>query len=236
VGEQAKVTLEGTHSGISGLTFHYGSRTITAFAGEYAWIAAAGSHNPWPLNQSFESFCVDLNDSVAKGGTYTYTLKTLDSSPNPYPENPTGGGMGAVRADALRRLWGTYRADVTADNIKAAAFQMAIWEIIFDTTHIPGAGTLPAQTMSVMNQDGAFYMEYGNSSSTSYKVAAKANFYLSNLYQSFSKIETNLAVMSCGNDVQDQLVVMPMPAAACGGLLLFGVTAGMKRTRRQQVA
>jgi hypothetical protein len=237
IGEHAQVTLVGVNAGVKSMTFHYGGATITDFVGEYAWKpATTPSTNPWPLNQPFESFCVDLNEFVQLNRTYDYTIKTLETSPNPDPQSPAG--MGADRADALRRLWGTYRAGAQTNDMRAAAFQMAIWEIVFETT--PSLNN-PLPKLDVTK--GSLYMDTigsvtgkSGASITLSSIATEANKYLYNVYNSIgTSYEPNLVVLSMPNG-QDQLVVMPVPAAACGGTALLGLLAGFRRRRGQQLA
>jgi hypothetical protein len=237
IGEEALVTLTGVHAGVKSMTFHYGSTTITDFVGEYAWKpSTTPTNNPWPLNQPFESFCVDLNEFVQLNHSYDYTIQTVESSPNPDPGSPTVG-MGTARADALRRLWGTYRTGAQNDDLKAAAFQMAIWEIVFET---PTQSSLP--TLDV--RSGTFKMDTGSSTAGNLSgqtiswnsIATEANTYLYNVFYSIgTKAESNLVVLSMPGG-QDQLVVMPIPAAAYGGTLLLGVLGGFRKARRRLVA
>jgi hypothetical protein len=117
-GQNVTVTVDTTHQ-------------VSGYAGIYKWAGLAG--NPWPLDHAFESFCIDLKQAVNTGVAQPYTLKELEDAPTPDP-NPTGvTGMGQVRADMLRRLWGEHRDDV-ATAITATAFQLAIWEIVFEQT------------------------------------------------------------------------------------------------------
>ena len=227
LGETASVTLVGTGLGAT-ISFHYGTTWITDFAGEYKWKPATGSNNPWPLNQPFTSFCVDLNEFIHLNSTYNYVLKSLETSPNPDPQST--GGMGTARADAIRRLWGTDRADVTT-NVKAAAFQMAIWEIVFE---YPATQGLPLSSMDVTK--GNFYMDVTDADSTKQalwvSIANQANAYLAAAWAPTAKYEPMLAVMSLAG-AQDQLVVMPLPATACSGAVLFAALAGLRTARRR---
>ena len=85
-------------------------------------------------NDRIGMFCADLFQSTP--GYYT----TYDVN---LPEDgPVGGstngylfpdGMGSTRATHLRRLYETHLDDVTGET-SAAAFQMAIWEILYEKT------------------------------------------------------------------------------------------------------
>ncbi len=91
---------------------------------------APGGHAvPW-IDQNYSSFCIERNQSVYFGGTYSYATHMLEGSPNP------GTGMGSDQADQIRRLWAADRQSLGNDNIKNAAFQEAIWFILDPNFHV----------------------------------------------------------------------------------------------------
>ena len=102
---------------------------------------AGGVDVPW-LAHSFSSFCIEYHSHVYLGSDYTFQVRTLDSSPVP------GSGMGAAKADQIRRLWAGYRLAINtvtgqtstngndgkySVNEQYAAFQLAIWKILGTT-------------------------------------------------------------------------------------------------------
>jgi hypothetical protein len=76
-----------------------------------------------------EAFCVE-NASATSGSTKKYTLLTIDSTLSTY-------GLDASRylqAVAIARYyWANYENTQSDDTMKAAA-QLAVWEVIFDST------------------------------------------------------------------------------------------------------
>jgi hypothetical protein len=65
--------------------------------------------------------------------------------------------MGAAKASAIRELWGRFRTAIGSDNTKAAAFQMAVWEIVTETSRdlssgVFRAGTDNASEIAIKNQ------------------------------------------------------------------------------------
>jgi len=80
------------------------------------------------IDQNFSSFCIELNQNVYFGGTYTFKVKSLEDAP--VGINDASPHMTTTMADQLRRLWYVDRGGLGDDNIKNAAFQMAIWKIL----------------------------------------------------------------------------------------------------------
>jgi len=84
------------------------------------------------------AFCMDIRQSVPSGSTYRpYTIDYVDTA-------PIGAGntaISAAKADDLRRLFGMLingpstgvdHIDLSSAN-QAAAFQAAVWEIVFES-------------------------------------------------------------------------------------------------------
>lgn len=83
--------------------------------------------NPEGLKGSFVAFCIDINQSISSGNSYTdFVVTPLASAPIP------GSAMGATKANSIAELWANEFTGLnTADQY--AAFQVAVWEIINDT-------------------------------------------------------------------------------------------------------
>ena len=144
-------------------------QNLTARAGVLAWSRTGGDYagpGIGGLNSSFSTFCCELTQYINYGGVYEFDVKTLDQVPQPgsyVVGNHTGTGMGATAATLIQNLWAAHRFDVV-DGVTAAAFQAAVWEIVYDS----GSGTL-----SVDN--GHFMITSGSN------VATVANGWLSTL-------------------------------------------------------
>jgi hypothetical protein len=107
----------------------------------------AGSPTP---GEKFGVFCLEPDQEFPSGNTVAYNVIDLDS-------DPTNGPMGAAKANAIRELWGRFRGAIGTDGAKAAAFQMAVWEIVTDSgrdlsTGVFRAGTANATEVAVKNQ------------------------------------------------------------------------------------
>lgn len=93
-----------------------------------------------PDDTNFVAFCVEPREGISLNQTYTWETAPMTSAPTSL------GGMSLVQANQIRVLIGLAFADFTASitNLQAAAIQIAIWEIVEETS-----GTLNVTTGSV---------------------------------------------------------------------------------------
>ncbi|HPS55845.1 MAG TPA: hypothetical protein PLP05_09610 [Sedimentisphaerales bacterium] len=105
--------------------------TFTGYA-NYG-VVYTGVYNLTLTNSTFEyplnsrAFCIEPQ----LGTTTNRTYNVVDLKDAPEPQGPNGDPMGVERADLLRELFGR-NYDSVVDNKTAAAFQLAVWEIVFD--------------------------------------------------------------------------------------------------------
>jgi hypothetical protein len=102
----------------SGLVAGYYKHNVTATTGSGAY-----------LDNPLLAFCMDL----AQPPSYlsaTYEVVPLTEAPNP---TLIGVPMTAAKADLLAELWGRHFS-ATMTNQQAAQFQLAVWEIVFETS------------------------------------------------------------------------------------------------------
>jgi hypothetical protein len=124
-----------------------------ADAGVYKWTRSAANPgtyagHPSP-GQNFDAFCLEPDQELPSAPNIPYTVVDLESAP---PEGSSIGTMGAVKANQVRELWARFRAAVGTDNTKAAAFQMALWEIVADSGKDLAAGAFKADTTTATGQ------------------------------------------------------------------------------------
>lgn len=179
---------------------------ISPRAGEYVGL--------WNGN-SFHSVCVDVEHYLNFGSTYSnYTAKSTAAY-----------GLSAAQESLLNKLYTHHYAESRDSNEKAAAFQIAAWEIRYD-----GSGVLDLY-------NGGFTMGTGGND-TARNTAAS---WLSSLAGKQSGNWSFTVLDSVGNQGdqtshQDLLVAMPVPEPSEMALLLagLGLMAAAVRRRRQQ--
>ncbi len=103
------------------------------------------------LAPTFKAFCIDLHQTIGFGATNTFSKNAVETAPLP------GGGMGMAKANLLRELWGRHFTAIDT-NVEGSAFQIAVWEIVFDTgldladgqVRVTGNASVLAQAQSYM--------------------------------------------------------------------------------------
>ena len=173
----------------------------------------------------FYAWCVEPRETITAGQSITYTVLPLSQAATNI------GGIGSVKANQLFELFGRFNpnlgASVTA--VKAAALQVAIWEIVRET---PGA----ALNLST----GNIYFDAGSESvAGTYNLAAS---YLAAIDGTGPKA-TNLRVLSNGvfglqgGGTQDLLVqAVPEPESWAMLIVGFGLVGAAARRRAHAIA
>ena len=133
----------GTHPGMMA-SYTLNGAPDSGDAGVYNWTRSAanpGSFAGVPLpGQTFGAFCLEPDQAFASGSNVPFTVSDLASA----PDNGSYGPLGAAKSDEIRELWGRFRSTIGNDNTRAAAFQVAIWEIVTDTGHDLSGGNFVA--------------------------------------------------------------------------------------------
>ncbi len=152
-------------------------------------------------NFSFDSYCVELGENISFGN-YTHDVYNLLGS-----QTDSGAPFGAVhfdatRTDNLRKLWGNFSVNSLQD---AAAFQLAQWEISFDSdlTLAQGAGGTYGNAgfmWADLNQGGVY---------------TQAESMLSAIRGGTATRMANLVLLSRAG-VQDQIVRLDTPGGPPG--------------------
>lgn len=203
-------TVELAYKGYSTGGFPYGYRngTITddgtsegASAGLFGFdVGATTGTSPIVWDTTLQAFCVQTNALLDTHNTLTYNLvSALDHFGN------------TTLVDQIGRLYTGYSAEVTSAD-SSAAFQLALWELVDETT-------------------GTLGLENGSFTATSFNTArATADAWLSSL----SGITNGFNLFVLENESsQDLLVFKPAPtvrvpepgtlALMCLGLLVLGL-------------
>ncbi len=156
------------------------------------------------IPNNFNTYCVDLAQYVSANTNYTYNVVT-----------PAAHGFTANQETLLSRLWATQFSNVDTAN-ESAAFQVAVWEIVYDTN-----ATLTSGTFVLNNASAVATLAQGW-----LNTITDANFSFNGTLPQISVLESSTA--------QDQITVLPsnVPAAGTGVLGLAGLGLLAKRQRR----
>lgn len=191
--------------------FNYlvGGDARTSIAGIVEWQRVGGTEPGEPTGL-FRTVCAEL-DQIAANGTYD----VIPVADGPQPGAELGAGpMGAAKADLISKLWAAHWGDANGSADGAAAFQVGVWEIIYD-------GDLDLFA-------GDFQANYANLGASPLFVQL-ANTWLSGLGNLTELADLRILT---NPRYQDQLVMVPLPSAVlAGGLLLVGVAAKSLRRR-----
>jgi hypothetical protein len=177
------VSLNGTTYGNSSANVNIGADAV--------WIGCY-RYDIEGYAEDYKTFCLDLT----KGVTYTYTLHTAYTT-----------------LSSLEYMWGTYYDSIVNDAVKAAAFQLAVWELVHDNGTDVGSGN--------------FYLYDLDTSSPNNNLATKQGLIdQANAYLDRTKWITKVDLLKLSDGInQPFAVVVPEPVTigllACCGLMLF---------------
>lgn len=198
---------------------HKSNGDQNVFAGQLIHEITAGTGQGVSLIGSHITFCPDIFQHVTGGGA-TYTLVSVDSLPDSPMQPPMGLSTAQMIYDLSASLSGAQFAPGAGNDI-AAAYQIAVWEIVSDYDPMLGLASLDlnAGALSITNTDN---------SPISGGTLAAYNQLLS-LAGSGSSGAGFLGLAS--GSAQDQIVMVPAPASAVAGLGLLTLAARRRRTR-----
>jgi hypothetical protein len=102
-----------------------GGNTQSTTAGVFDWTYVSGTN----LNNSttFNTFCIDLTHFISTGSKYKYSV----DSPIGSDTQAIQGGLTSGQSTLLSELFGKFYSSVV-DNKTGAAFQIAVWDIVYD--------------------------------------------------------------------------------------------------------
>jgi hypothetical protein len=194
--ETVDVEFTGTGLGRSVRT-HLDGHAQNVFAGQLRHAFSNGTEQCSELDGAYLTFCTELTQDVTPHES-PYECLPLEASP------PTHA-MGAVRAQALRDLYvfadGDQFATAGTDENRdvAAAFQIAVWEIVYDYD-----GT----TASLDVTDGNLRITQTNDSPLSMGITGYLDSFFGGLGTG-AELPELFAVSH--EQYQDQLVMIPLP-------------------------
>jgi hypothetical protein len=99
-------------------------------AGYMAHDVAGATGSGQYVNDPLWTFCIDACQSPSYGSYAQYDVVSLTEAPNP---TFIGTTITPAKAALLEELWGRYY-NTTMTEQQAAEFQLAIWEIVYETS------------------------------------------------------------------------------------------------------
>lgn len=104
-------------------------------AGCFNWTRDGGSYTG--VGSTFSTFCLELSELVAVNTQYTYKVvdpaTAPDGGPPGDPNNLFTFPLGPAGADLMSELFGRFYPTLNlSSNDECAAFQAAVWEIVYD--------------------------------------------------------------------------------------------------------
>jgi hypothetical protein len=171
-------------------------------AGQFNWQRTGGTFSG--LQGNFATFCIEIQQSLNPGSNYTFDVNTVANAPLPM-NMPLSAPMGAVKAGKIAELYGRHFASLST-NDDYAAFQIAIWDIIYD-----GGDTVSTGIFRAINFGAAL---------------AQADAFIASI-DGTGPMFAGLGALS-SDDFQDQIFV-PTP----GSMALLGI-GGLVAARRRR--
>jgi len=191
------------------VTVTQGSTNYNVFAGQIRLVLSNSTGQPF--FPDWISFCTELAQNIhINGPIRTYEVTPVSDLPTP------GAGMGTARAEALARMYFAANGAQFGTNADyAAAFQIAVWEIVNDFD-----GTLASLDLASGNFRGTI------------NAAISANF--ASLFAAASGGGNMSALLGLGNaSFQDQIidVTSGIPTPGAMALLALAGLTGLRRRR-----
>ena len=194
-----------------------------AIAGPQMWQQTGGTITLPSVN--FLTYCVEITQDVmltSPATSYAFYTGSINTAPTPGDQVPGGPGMGLAKSVLIQELWARHNADIT-DATSGAAFQVAIWDIVYDADFNLGAGNFKAS---------------GN-----LNVTNLASTWLTDVNTNGSAYTTPNLIALKSDTAQDQITLgpppvfgppseTPLPSAAAGAVALLG-GAMLTRSRRR---
>lgn len=208
-GTPASIVITGFKAGSEQATIINGGATVGTYAaGEFAGF----------LNgNSFSTFCTDIYQSFSwnnSSNPYSYELKTVAETQAMWGASPYAAGS----YSQVSKLYTTAYTSIGNSSINSAAFQFALWELLYED---PKTGAYDTGS-------GSFKLGGAGDTATA---RSQANLWLASL----ASASEGYSVQSLySGQKQDFLVATPVPEPQTYALALvsLGIVAGYVKRKR----
>lgn len=198
----------------------FGNTTKDVFAGQlkHELSGAAGPYSI--LNGVKNTFCTDLNQYVTSN-TSQYEFVPVSSMPDWSP-------MGAAKASAIQKMYNGANGAQLSSNASsdyAAAFQLAVWEVVSDYNANNGPASISLTT-------GGFKAKKTNGSALGSGIMNAFNTIIGYISQNYNTNDKIVGITN--NRYQDQIVEGQCFVPAPGATLLASMGLGLVTLRRRK--
>lgn len=201
------------------VTVNYNGSSNRVFAGQLLHEFSNGTGAGEQFSGSLYTFCTEITQYVT-GTTREYRVTP--------PEDVSSPAMGLAKANALRNLYifaDGREAENGADANFSTAFQLAVWEIVYDFSTTEGASSLDI--------DAGDFKATAISNNASIVAAVRAHladFFAAAMTEGGS---SRILYGLWNESKQDQLIGMPnmvpLPSAGLMGLAGLGIIGARRR-------
>jgi len=229
------MTFEGLTDNVLVNTHYTGDRGSSfnqaAFVGRFEWTVTSSDIAGFEAGDTIYTFCTELTEYAASGTFAETPITDLPTSP--------GGDLSPMsdfRAGLLSELYANRFNEAVGlhghayDKDKAAAFQIAAWEIVYQDGGVAESSlnSLGDITLDVNGDDGAGFRV----TNIAADIRSLANTWLDELVGG-TTVSSNL--IGFGADgLQDQITMVPLPAAVWFAAFgLAGVAVGRRRLAKR---
>ncbi len=246
LGNTVQMRFAGAFAGESGtINVVSTGSTFSTFAGAllHEFAGPATGEGLSLVGTTIQTYCLELESINTNFQPMDVT--SVAAAPNDAPGNPNfNGPYGAVREARVQAVigaailagWIDYELQLTAGadiNSRGAAIQLLVWEALFE----PGnAGPIPAFDLS----NGNFFVSAGYATGLGYAnglLGSVAALFQAGYVHGGLRAVTGATNAGGGHtNIQDQLVVIPLPPAAWAGLGTLSAVFGLSYARRRRLA